>query len=81
VGRFYFHLSAGEQVIIDPEGSDLPDVSSAEQEAMEGAREILANAIRDGREDIPEVFVIADESGRLLATVPLLAALPKALRR
>jgi hypothetical protein len=36
---------AGEQLILDVEGLDLPDVSAARREAIKSAREILAAAI------------------------------------
>jgi hypothetical protein len=48
---------------------------------MLAARELLAEAIRSGREEVPEVFVIADEQGRALDTIPLIAALPSALKK
>ena len=47
----------------DEEGIDLPDFSAARREAIEAARELLAEAIKDGRAEVPEAFVIADEEG------------------
>jgi hypothetical protein len=79
MGRFYFHLRSGDQVIADQEGSELPDVTAARLEALAAARYILADAIRSGNENIPEAFVIADSEGRELDTVPLAAVLPKSL--
>ena len=35
MGHFYFHLRAGDQLILDDEGLDLPDVSAARREAMQ----------------------------------------------
>jgi Domain of unknown function (DUF6894) len=46
--HFYFHLRAGEQLILDLEGLELPDVSAARRKAIKSAREILAAAIRAG---------------------------------
>jgi hypothetical protein len=59
--RFYFHLRAGDELVPDEEGIDLPDLSAARREAT---RELLAEAIKDGRPEVPEAFVIADEEGR-----------------
>ena len=81
MGRFYFHLRAGDELLIDDEGADLPDLSAARREAAQAARELLAEAIRAGKEEIPEAFVIADEDGRALDVVLLAAVLPKALKK
>lgn len=82
ISRYYFNLRlVGDQVIADQDGSDLPDIAAARREAMTAARQILAEAIKSGSENIPEAFVIADSEGRELATVTLAAALPKRLMR
>ena len=81
MGHFFFHLRAGEQLILDEEGLDLPDVSAARHEAILSAREILAAAIRAGKAKVPDAFVISDEAGRALDMVPLVEALPKFLRK
>ena len=77
MGRFYFHLRKDGELQTDPEGTELGDISEARHEALLAAREILARAIRAGREDMPEAFVIADDAGQIVATVPLADALPK----
>ena len=79
--RFYFHLQADDQIVPDDEGVDLADLSAAEHEAILAARELLAEAIRCGRPEVPEAFVIADEEGREIDTVPLAAVLPENLKR
>ncbi len=81
MGHFYFHLWAGDQLIRDEEGLDLPDVSAARHEAVESAREILAAAVRAGQAKVPDAFVILDEAGRTLDTVPLAEVLPVALKK
>jgi hypothetical protein len=77
MSRFYFHVQAEGQVVLDHEGTDLPDLSAAQCEAMESAREVLADAIKRGKSKVATAFVIADEAGRALAIVPLLAVLPR----
>jgi len=81
MARFYFHLRAGDELLPDDQGIDLPDVSAARQEAVLAAREILAEAIRSGRPKIPDAFVIADEAGRALDTILLAAVLPESLKK
>jgi hypothetical protein len=81
MGRFYFHLQSEDRIVPDNERLDLPDLSSAQHEAIEAAREILAEAIRTGKREVPEAFVIADEEGRALALVPFTTVLPRPLRK
>jgi len=81
MGRFYFHLQAGDQIVQDDEGVDLPDLSAAQREAILAARELLAEAIKSGKAEVPEAFVIADEVGRALAIVPIAAVLPRPLKK
>jgi hypothetical protein len=81
MARFFFHVRTGGELAHDPEGSDLADLAEARREALLAARELLADAIKAGRERVPDAFVIADEAGRAVETVPLAAVLPKPLRR
>ncbi|MGB6395311.1 MAG: hypothetical protein WBF73_06470 [Bradyrhizobium sp.] len=81
MGHFYFHLRAGDQLILDDEGLDLPGVYAARREAMQSAREILAGAIRAGQAMVPDAFVISDEAGRVLDTVTLAEVLPGPLKK
>jgi Domain of unknown function (DUF6894) len=81
LGRFYFHLSAGNEITRDEEGTELPDLSAAEGAAVLAARELLADAIKSGKPDVPEILVITDEAGRALATVPLATVLPRLLTK
>jgi hypothetical protein len=81
MGRFYFHLQAGNEVIQDDEGADLPDLSAAQREALLSARELLADAIKTGQREVPEAFVIADEAGQPLSIVPFATVLPNPLKK
>jgi hypothetical protein len=81
MARFYFHLQGGGELLHDPEGADLPDLNAARHEAWLSARELLSEAIKYGRETVPEAFVIADEAGRKLDVVPLALVLPKPLKK
>jgi hypothetical protein len=80
MGRFYFHVKDGAALLRDPEGTDLRDAAEAERMALLSARELLANAVRSGKSRFPEAFVIADEQGRTIATVPLAVVLPELLK-
>ena len=74
---FIFISKRVTQIVLDDEGTDLPDLSAAQREAIPAARELLAEAIKSGKQEVPEAFVIADEEGRALALVPLAAVLPR----
>jgi hypothetical protein len=78
MGRFYFHIRTGDELSHDPEGTELADAADARREALLAARELLAEAIKSGKERVPDAFVIADEAGQTIETVPLGAVvLPK----
>ncbi|MBR1148866.1 hypothetical protein [Bradyrhizobium sp. AUGA SZCCT0431] len=80
MGGFYFHLRAGDHVIPDEQGQDLPDVIRSPARSHP-ARELLAGAIRARQTSVPDAFVIADEAGRELDTVPLATVLPEPFRK
>ena len=79
MGRFYIHIREGENIIADEEGVELPDASAAAREARLGALELLGDAIKAGAERVPDAFVVADDSGQVVETIPLVALLPKPL--
>jgi hypothetical protein len=80
VRHFYFHVRTGDELLVDDQGQDLPDVSAAWHEAELAARQLLAEAIRAGKEP-PDAFVIADELGVEIDTVPIATALPKPFKK
>ena len=80
MAHFFFHVRTGEQLVHDPEGASLADLAEARHEALLAARDLLADAIKAGKERVPDAFVIADEAGQELDTVPLVAVLPKSVR-
>ena len=74
--RYFIHI---DELDTDPEGTELPDLDAALREARLAAREMLAASIKQGRDDVPLLFFIADEGGRVLKTVHITEALPKML--
>jgi hypothetical protein len=77
--RFYIHLLMGDDLVPDEEGIDLTDASAAKREAEIAAREIIAEAIKAGDEQVPTTFVVTDDAGREVASVLFAAMLPKAM--
>ena len=81
MGHFYFHVIKGTELLTDEEGADLRDVLEARQMAIHSARELLADAIRHGKNKIPEAFVITDDQGRTIETVPFATVLPEPFKK
>jgi hypothetical protein len=73
--HFYLHLRDGDRLIEDQEGSELPDLDAARQQAMAGAREILAGKMLAGEVVNGQRFEITDEAGVVVCSLPLKEAL------
>jgi tRNA1(Val) A37 N6-methylase TrmN6 len=80
VALFYFHLRTGDQLILDEEGQNLPDLFAARREAEKSARELLAEAIKGGKEKVADSFVIVDEQGQM-DTFLIATVLPKSCKK
>jgi hypothetical protein len=80
MAMFYFHIQKGDCLVEDEEGIELFDLTEARAEAIETARDIMAEAIRSGDDWVEKAFVITDEQGRRLVTIPMTDAMPKGLR-
>ena len=78
---FYLHTQRDGVLIEDPDGSDLPDVETARQEALAAARDLWASAMTSGRDLTDHKFVIADKTGEHLLVVPFVDALPEGLQK
>ena len=79
--RFFFHLASQAQLIKDEEGFELPDVDAARHEAMEGARDLVAQAVCRGEDGPWKAVVVTDEAGNPLLELPLEEALPPRFQR
>jgi uncharacterized protein DUF6894 len=78
--RYYFHVRSANDTVLDEEGDDLPDLEAAHRQALASARELLGNAIKAGRDPVPESIVIADALGLVVMIVPLKNVLPSRFR-
>ena len=77
--RFFLHIDDGTLRIEDEEGSELPDLTAARNEALRAARQLWAAAIRDGQDIGMRWFTIAANNGSVIDTVAMDEALPRAL--
>jgi hypothetical protein len=80
MARFYFHIRGGAHLINDEEGIELLSPDHARAQALSTARELVADAIKAGRDLIFDAVVIADEQGNEITSVPITEALPRRLR-
>jgi hypothetical protein len=73
--RYFFHLRKDNEFIEDEEGVDLPDLLAVGDEALQAAREIIAERVKLGQPIEEREFVVFDERGQHVAAIPLKAAL------
>ena len=74
--RFYFNQRIGQMLIEDPDGCEFACLAEAKMSALVTARHLWASAIIGGDDLSGETIEIIDESGRHVATVELVDALP-----
>jgi hypothetical protein len=75
--RFHFDIHDGTHRHEDLEGVELPGLAHAYKEAVATAREIMAARLRAGEGLGREVFVVHDETGRQVLTVPFRDTIPR----
>ena len=66
---FYFDEWAEGKLIEDDEGTDLPDLAAAGNEATNAAREQIANAARQGFDVTDRRFDVRDTNGQIVLKV------------
>ncbi len=76
--RYFLHVkSDGSDLLQDPDGQELDDLAAAKQEAIEAARELMAEDLRNGQAlGLDRIMLIADEAGNILLEVSFKDALP-----
>ncbi len=79
---YFLHVRDGDHLTKDDEGEDLPDLKAARAEALEIAREMWAEVLREGedRDYLDAVILITDRQNRELMSVSFVEALPPRLR-
>lgn len=67
---FYLHVRDGVDEMLDPDGSDMPDLNAARNSALAGARELLAADMKAGVLDLRFRIDIESAGGQIVATLP-----------
>lgn len=68
--RYFFHHTKRDCSVLDLESSEHSETQGALAEALDAAREIMATAIRQGRDVSEEAFRIVDAERTLIAHLP-----------
>lgn len=70
MARYFFDIRSGEVLNKDLEGEEHETLSSAENEAIQSAREMMAEAIKSGRSTAKgKVFELTDVKGQVLSSI------------
>jgi hypothetical protein len=72
--RYHFNLYNSVGFVPDEEGRELPDVETAREEALKGARAIIADDVLQGRLDLKGRLEVLDEDGVLVLAIPFTEA-------
>ena len=67
---YYFHLRDGTDMLLDPEGSELPDFPAVRAQALTGARSIMSADILEGRMQLDLRIDVEDAAGSLVYRLP-----------
>ncbi len=68
--RYYFHIRKGEVFVEDQGGTEVSEAESLEEEAVEAARDLLADGDLQGLDRREWVYEIADETGATVLILP-----------
>lgn len=69
--RYFIHIITDNERLVDPDGGEFFDLVSARTEAVQSARDLMAEELRCGR-TVPFGWraQVADEDGRVMLTLP-----------
>jgi hypothetical protein len=73
--KFFFHTRDGDHYTKDEEGTDLPDLEAAHDEAVLAAREMMAEMLITGKLVDGQQFEIATEDGTVVEIFAFKSAL------
>jgi len=73
--RFFFHIRQGDTLQEDAAGTDIDEGETVRDEAVESARDLLAEGDLAGLDRREWVFEIVDESGETVLILPFAEAI------
>ena len=78
MGCFYIRFKEGDHVLRHE--VEFPDLEAAQKGARKGAKHLLLDCIRTGRDPTPDAVIILDSDGPEVESIRLLDALHEVLR-
>jgi hypothetical protein len=66
--RFYFHLY-NDVVVMDEEGTELADAAAAREHAIEEARVMVCESVKEGHLNLDHRIEVTEDGGGPVATV------------
>ena len=75
MARYYFHIRNDGMFEEDQEGTELASDDAAQLEAIAGAREVIADRVKQGAAIGFDAFEVVNERGELILTLPLRSVL------
>jgi hypothetical protein len=67
--RYYFHVRDGDDFLVDSERLDFATLAEVHREAIQSARDMLADLLRAGKALDGQLIEITDEQGTILEIV------------
>jgi hypothetical protein len=67
---YYFQIHGPDGTVVDDEGGDFADMAGVREEATTAVREMVADGIRSGKGPNGREMRVADDTGKLVLTVP-----------
>ena len=69
--RYFFSIVEGDEIMDDEEGTELPNLEAARTEALESAREVIADDVLSARKyEAGRAIMVRDETGKIVLTLP-----------
>jgi len=81
MARYYFHLRDGSDILLDPEGQELPDQQAIEACALKAARDTLSHDVEAGCLDLRPHLEVEDQDGKVVHRLELQDAVTILKRR
>lgn len=73
--RYYLNVRTDDALIVDDEVIELADLGDVAEEAVQAARDIVADRVKHGERVDDAVFEVLDSSGATVMTVPIRSVL------
>jgi CBS domain-containing protein len=71
VPRFHLNIRDGNNVVLDAEGADLPDVAAALDEARQCARELAIDRLRSAHPVNGRLIEVTADDGKIVGKVSI----------